>query len=375
MVRPKILLYTISTYFIVSHFYRGHTGENVMENREELLKVYDRPHLKDPFFVAAGPGTANVGLTTASYLKDKLGAKLLAEIEPGDFFTPPYSFAFRDGLIELSPVDLGVQAPQNRFYYWKSQKGRDLMFFTGNAHPLPGKVPDLASYVMDVAQSFGVMRLFMPGAFITDIHHLSEPVISGVATNSELVEYLQSHQIAMAPPINIAHNLNAWLVGMAKKKNIEAIGLVSEIAIYNSEEPNFRACRALLRVLCKMLSLDDIDLSDLNYRLAEEEALIQQRVEELRASTDEGAVDFLRYLDMLGSHPEHTSVGQGMRFPTQEELPESLKYIEELYTHAREDESKVHQLRIELEHLERFDRLLILSKYGDEILRLLGKQM
>ena len=122
-----------------------------------------------------------------------------------------------------------------------------------------------------------------------------------------------------------------------------------------------------------MLDLEDIDLGDLNYMLAEEEARIEQRVEDLRASTDEKTVDFLRYLDMLESRRERTSVGQGMRFPTQEELPESLKYIEELYTHAKEDESKVQQLKIELERLERFDRLLILSKYGDEILRLLGE--
>ena len=107
-----------------------------MQDEKQLLKIYASPDLKEPFFVAAGLGTANVGLMTVNYLREKLGAELLAEIEPGDFFTPPYSFTFRDGLIDIAPIELGEDLPQNRFYYWKSGKAHDIIFFTGNAHPL-----------------------------------------------------------------------------------------------------------------------------------------------------------------------------------------------------------------------------------------------
>ena len=73
-----------------------------MEKRERFLKIHHRPELKEPFLVAAGQGTADVGLRTVSLLRDKLGAELFAEIEPGDFFSPPHGFAFHDGLIELA---------------------------------------------------------------------------------------------------------------------------------------------------------------------------------------------------------------------------------------------------------------------------------
>ena len=43
-------------------------------NKKQLLKIYSTPQLKKPFLVAAGPGTANVGLRTAGYLREKLGA-------------------------------------------------------------------------------------------------------------------------------------------------------------------------------------------------------------------------------------------------------------------------------------------------------------
>ena len=101
-----------------------------MQNGRQLLKIHAHPDLSEPFLIAAGPGTANVGLRTASYLRERLGAELLAEIEPGDFFTPPYSFTFRDGLIDITLIELGEDAPQNRLYYWKSGKAHDIIFFT-----------------------------------------------------------------------------------------------------------------------------------------------------------------------------------------------------------------------------------------------------
>jgi proteasome assembly chaperone (PAC2) family protein len=346
-----------------------------MRDKKKLLKIHASPDLKEPFLVAAGPGTANVGLRTASYLKEKLGAELLAEIEPGDFFTPPYTFIFRDGLIDIAPMELQENAPQNRFYYWKSGKAHDIIFFTGNTHPLPGKVPELAGYVLEIARGFGLYRLYMPGAFLTEIHHLSEPTICGSATSKELRDYLHSYQIVDAPAMNIAHNLNAWLLGMAKGKNINAIGLVSEIPAYKADDRNIRACRALVKLLIKMLDLGTLDISDLDVMLSEEDVLMEQRLTELRESTDPRAIDFLQYLDMLERRRQEMLQGRSTLLPSETELPASLKFIEELYAQARSDSSRVPELRLAVQKLETADRLLILRKYGDDIMSLLGYQV
>ena len=345
-----------------------------MQDRQQLLKVYSKPQLKEPFLIAGGPGTANVGLRVVSYLREKLAAELFAEIEPGDFFTPPYSFAFEEGLIELVPGEFAEQAPQNRFY-WKSGKDHDLVLFLGNTQPLPGKVPELADYVLNVAQGFNVVRVFTPGAFIADVYHLDEPAVYGVATDRNLLEYLDSHHIAPSPPMNIAYNLVAWLLGTAKKRSIDAVGLVSEIPFYNAEGRNIRACRALVGVLSRMLSLERIDLTDLDYLLMEEELQIERKLEELRESADETAGEFLQYIEQLKRQRDGEVIGRGVQFPTQEKLPESLKHIEELYAQARQDKSKVTALRDEVGRLESFNRLLLLRKYGDELLKLLGGQM
>jgi proteasome assembly chaperone (PAC2) family protein len=340
---------------------------------QELLKTYSNPKLKAPYLVAAGPGTANVGLRTVAYLQEKLGAELFAEIEPGDFFTPPYSFSFRDGLIDIAPIELGEGQPRNRFYYWPSGKSHDIIFFTGDTHPLPGKVPELASYVLDVARGFGLKRLYMPGAFLADIHHLAEPTLHGSATSQELRQYLHQEHIVDAPPMNIAHNLNAWLLGMARSKDIDAVGLISEIPAYKPEERNIRACRALVMSLLQMLEIEAPDLSDLEVLLAEEDKRTEAQLDELRRSGDEKAREFLHYLDLLAADAEEAKE-RGL-LPSEIELPDSLKFIEALYEQAKKDQKKVPELRQAVQRLESSDRLLIMRKYGEEIMSLLGYQV
>ena len=175
--------------------------------------------------------------------------------------------------------------------------------------------------------------------------------------------------------MNIAHNLNAWLLGMAKGKRIDAIGLVSEIPAYKPEDRNIRACRALVKLLLQMLDIGYLDISDLDTMLAEEDALMEQRLAELSESNDQRAIDFLQYLDMLEGRGQEMSRDRGVLLPSEIELPASLKYIEELYAQAKTDSNRVQELRVAVQQLESSDRLLILRKYGDEIMSLLGYQV
>ncbi|MFC1901090.1 hypothetical protein ACFLYN_05805, partial [Chloroflexota bacterium] len=57
------------------------------------------------------------------------------------------------------------------------------------------------------------------------------------------------------------------------------------------------------------------------------------------------------------------------------ELPESLKPVEVIYLEAKGNPEKIEELKLAVEHLNGSDRLLILRKYGDQIMSLLGYQM
>jgi hypothetical protein len=78
---------------------------------------------------------------------------------------------------------------------------------------------------------------------------------------------------------------------------------------------------------------------------------------------------------MLEERGQEASLERDM-IPTSEiELPTSLKFIDELYYQAKTDVDKVQELRLAVQQLESSDRLLILRKYGHEIMSLLGYQV
>jgi len=124
-----------------------------------------------------------------------------------------------------------------------------------------------------------------------------------------------------------------------------------------------------------MLDIGALDISDLDIMLAEEDSLVEQRLADLRESTDQGAIDFLQYLDMLERRGQEMPEDRSVLLPSEIELPASLKFIEELYAQAKSDPDRVQELRLAVQQLESSDRLLILRKYGDEIMSLLGYQV
>lgn len=252
------------------------------------------PDLRDPVLIAGAPGTADVGLRTASYLKNKLQAELFAEILALDPFIPLYEFFLDEGVVTLKPFG-AEEKPENKFYCWKGGR-RDLIFFIGNVHPLPGKGLDFARRVVDFAQHLGVQRLYIPGAFVTDISHRAEPAIFGMASDYMLVEFLKRKGIPPAPPINFAYNLLSWLIAAAMERGMEVVGFLAEIPMYTTGRPNLRACRALVKTLALLLDLS-LDLSDLDPLIVKEEEEINRWLEGLRGK--EEAREFLRYIEIL----------------------------------------------------------------------------
>ncbi|MFQ5826757.1 MAG: PAC2 family protein [Dehalococcoidia bacterium] len=326
------------------------------------IKLHKRPRLRQPYLVAAGPGTGNVGLMTVDYLKDRLGAELLAEIEPGDFFSASYAFLIQDGVAELKPAPPGEIKPENKFYYWKGGKTRDLLFFVGNTHPLQGKGRQFADMVLDLAARFGAKTLFIPGAFVTDIHHKREPRIFGVVSKRELLHHLQEWNVEAVPPISVAFNLNTWLLTAAIERDIDALGLITEIPFYTAEAPNPRACRALLGIMREVLGLSErLDIASLDEFVSSQERMIDEKIEELKTLPDERSREFLAYLEQLERG------GEGISSP---EPPLALRRIEKLYTQARKDPSKLRPLRDELNRLADSDRLEVFRRLGDELLDL-----
>src|SRR4030042_1659822 len=139
------------------------------------IKVPRKTKLVNPHLVAAWPGVGNVALIAATYLKDKLKAKALGELDPSGYFELGGVF-IKDNIIELP------EFPQSVFYYWKGggNKANDLIIFLSEAQPTTGAY-EYVGRVLDVAESFGVKRVYTLAAAITE-HHPDEPGVLGAAT-------------------------------------------------------------------------------------------------------------------------------------------------------------------------------------------------
>ena len=89
----------------------------------EWFTFLKRVPLKDARFLAAWPGMGSVALTVVNYLKDKLDAEFVGELNPEHYFAPTGASVSKQMIRPIDP-------PSNRFYYFRSSR-RDTREISG----------------------------------------------------------------------------------------------------------------------------------------------------------------------------------------------------------------------------------------------------
>jgi len=256
---------------------------------EKLATFKKEPHPRSCDFIAAWPGIGNLALILARYLREKLEAEEIGEIEPCTFFEP-IGVMVKDNVIEAP------QFPEGKFYYWHNNNGkRDIMFFIGDEQPAY-KGYELANFVLDVAKKYRAQRVYTFAAAIAKIHHTEQPKVWAVATRPDIVEYLKGFEVVLKGRLQIA-GLNGLLLGVARERGIEGICLLGEVPSYTTRIPNPKAALAVIKVLLKILGID-VDLTDLA-RIAEES---DQQMKKLAAQAMGEYID--RYTRPIWPPPE-----------------------------------------------------------------------
>jgi proteasome assembly chaperone (PAC2) family protein len=231
--------------------------------------IYREPRLENPVMVASWPGIGNIGIITVDTLRHMLEAEELGEIEPWDFFYPK-KVLIRNG--ELKDLEF----PSSKFYFKRTGE-KDLLFFIGEEQPADGgrtyaegrKAYQMANLVLDVAQKFGCKRVYTSGAAVAPIHHTARPKVWAVPNNRSLISEVKSYEntILMSEiegrggQGNIT-GLNGLLLGVARKRSIEAICVMGEIPVYlqGFPFPYPRASKSVLEVLTAALGIEiDMD--------------------------------------------------------------------------------------------------------------------
>jgi hypothetical protein len=253
--------------------------------------------------VASWPGIGNIGIIAVDTLRNMLEAEDLGEIEPWDFFYPK-KVLIRNG--ELKDLEF----PSSKFYFKRTGE-KDLLFFIGEEQPADGgrtyaegkKAYQMANLVLDVAQRFGCKRVYTSGAAVAPIHHTTRPKVWAVPNNKGLISEVKTYEntILMSEiegrggQGNIT-GLNGLLLGVARKRGIEAICVMGEIPVYlqGFPFPYPKASKSVLEVLTAALGIE-IDMDRISSFIERSDKEIEQLYEKFPPEIKE-QLDKLKYV-------------------------------------------------------------------------------
>jgi len=268
------------------------------------IRYLKEPGLNDPVMIAAWPGIGNIGLIALDTLRRSMRAEQMAYIEPYDFFYPK-KVIIRGG--ELIKVDF----PASDFFYHTIGK-QDIILFIGEEQPAEGggvyatgsMAYDMANLVLDVAEKYGCRRIYTSGAAVAPIHHTARSRAWAVPNSAELIAEFKGYDNTVlmsdiegrAGEGNIA-GLNGLLLGIARRRGIDAVCIMGEIPIYlqGFPFPYPKGSKSVLEVLSSALDIwIDMEVIDELARQSESELTrlyeklpdeIKQQLDRLKEST------------------------------------------------------------------------------------------
>ncbi len=288
---------------------------------EALKWAGDPPQLRSPVLVAAFAGwndAASAATTALEAVALSLDAELIAEIDPEDFYdfqvTRP-TIRFSDG--QTREVDW----PQNVVFAAPAPNAeRDLVLISGIEPNLRWRT--FADSVVEVAKRLEVEMVVTLGALLADVPHTTAVPITGLASDSELVERLSLSRSSYEGPtgiVGIVHDA-------CRRGGLTSASLWAAVPHYIAAVPNPKAALALLRRLEAFTGVA-IEASELEEAMGRFEAQVDRAVasnpeieelvrrleaeqseeEDLEAedvpSGDTIARDFQRFLRQRGDEP------------------------------------------------------------------------
>ncbi len=230
-----------------------------------LIRVTDRPQLKDPILVEGLPGVGNVGKLAADYLRDQLHAKPLASVYSK--FFPPQVYVNEDGIIRIV---------SNELTYRRAQKPgeHDLIILGGDYQGIsPEGQYELTHRVLEFCHGLGVKEVYTLAGFAQG-HVVEQPRVLGAATSEERVNAMKAHGVVFSrnDPGGGLIGASGLFLGLGRTFGIEGVCLMGETSGYFVDP---RSAEAVLKVLTKILGVA-VDFSELESKAQEIDRIAQK---------------------------------------------------------------------------------------------------
>jgi proteasome assembly chaperone (PAC2) family protein len=303
------------------------------------IRYIKEPELIDPVMIAAWPGIGNIGLIALDTLRRSLRAEQMAYIEPYEFFYPR-KVIIRGG--ELVKLDF----PASEFFYHRAGR-RDLILFIGEEQPAEGggvyaagsMAYAMANLVLDVAEKYGCKRIYTSGAAVAPMHHTARSRAWAVPNSPELIaEFKGYDNTVLMSDIegrggegNIA-GLNGLLLGIARRRGIDAVCIMGEIPVYlqGFPFPYPKGSKSVLEVLSAALEFwIDMEVID---------ELSQQSENELTRLYEKLPDEIKQQLDRLKDTTVAAAESEGLI--TEDDKKKILDDIDKFFKHDVGGEQK-----------------------------------
>ena len=211
---------------------------------DALVWEAEPPPLRSPVLVCAfagwndAAGAATTALTAAA---ESLGAEVVAQIDPEDFFD-----------FQANRPTISLAEGQTREIEWPGNvlltatpegAERDLVLLAGTEPNLKWRT--FSEGIAEAAERLGVEMVVTLGALVADVAHTLPVPITGLASDAELVERLDLERSSYEGPTGVVGVLH----DACARRGIPSASLWAAVPHYVAAVPNPKAALALLRRL------------------------------------------------------------------------------------------------------------------------------
>jgi uncharacterized protein (TIGR00162 family) len=254
--------------------------------KETLVRRVKEATLKDPVLVEGLPGVGHVGKLVAEHLVEELNAELIIEIYSPHF--PPQVMVQEDGTIKQV---------RNEVYAFHGHDGQpDLLLVVGDYQSATNEGHyELTGIFLDIAQEFGVKRIYTLGGYGTG-QFVDKPTVLGAANSVALVEEMKRYDVVFHEnePGGGIIGVSGLLLGLGELRGIDAVCLMGVTSGYLVDP---KSAQEVLRILCKALNIE-VDMQALQERAKEMEKIVGklQEMEKAQMPYECGGDEDLRYI-------------------------------------------------------------------------------
>lgn len=251
--------------------------------KETIVRRIKEVSLKNPILIEGLPGVGHVGKLVAEHLIEELEAEKIIEIYSPHL--PPQVIVQDDGT---------VKQVQNEIYAY--QGATDMLLLVGDYQSATNEGHyELAGIFLDLAEEFGVTRIYTLGGYGTG-QFVDKPKVLGAVNDKKLIEELKEYGAVFHEnePGGGIIGVSGLLVGLSRFRNIDAACLMGLTSGYLVDP---KSAQEVLKVLCKALDLE-VDMQALEERAKEMEKIVAklQEMEKSQMSYEGAGEDDLRYI-------------------------------------------------------------------------------